>query len=192
MSQSKKHTHKHNRNFVINLAIIGVGVFIGVLLSRIDVFQTTLLNLGNLRYVAVFIGGMLFVSTFTVATGSLILFHIAQTMPPIETAVLAACGAVVSNLTIFHFVQDDIVDDLVCLYDHFGGNHLHHLLYSRYFHWFLPVIGSLIMISPFPDELAVSLLGLSKMNTLKFVILSFSLHVVGIFLFVALTARIRL
>jgi len=39
------------------------------------------------------------------------------------------------------------------------------VLYLKYLSWSLPVIGAVIIASPFPDELGISLMGFSKMKT---------------------------
>jgi len=48
----------------------------------------------------------------------------------------------------------------------------------------LPVIGALIIVSPFPDELGVTLMGITKIKSYQFLILAFILDVTGVFLFV--------
>jgi len=42
-------------------------------------------------------------------------------------------------------------------------------------------VGALIIISPLPDELGVSLMGISKLKWYRFLLLSFTLNTLGIF-----------
>jgi len=58
--------------------------------------------------------------------------------------------------------------------------------------WTLPVIGAIIIASPFPDEIGVSLVGISKIKTYQFLLVSFILNAIGIFLVVSASAVIKL
>ena len=179
--RTKHHTTHHYKNILLMCA----GILAAILLSRSSAFHAALLNLGTLGYVGAFITGMLFVSTFTAPTGMLMLLILAQRYTPIEIGVIAGAGAVVSDAFMFRFVRDDLSDELKYLYTHYAGSHLKHIVHSKYFHWTLPVIGALIIASPLPDELGVSLLGISKMKPLQFILTSFGMNSLGIFLLVA-------
>lgn len=168
-----------------NLTILLVSIIIAFVLSRLDIFNSFLLHLGNWGYLGAFFAGMLFVLSFTAAIGAVILFILAEHLSPLEIGVIAGLGAVISDLTIFRFVKDDLVNELESLYKRFGGNHLNHVLNSKYFHWTLPLIGALIIASPLPDELGVSLMGISKMKTYEFIIVSFLLNAIGIFIVIS-------
>ena len=63
------------------------------------------------------------------------------------------------------------------------------LLRSRYIAWTLPIIGVFILASPLPDELGVSLLGISKISEAKFIFISYVSNAVGI-LMIASVARV--
>ncbi len=174
-----------------NITIVTLGFVIAYVLSKNDLFHEFLLHLGSLGYIGAFIGGMLFVSTFTVATGALILLVLAEGFSPIEIGVVAGMGAVLGDITIFHIIKDTLQQDITYIYNHFGGRHLSHVLHTKYFHWTLPVIGALIIASPLPDELGVGLMGISKMSTLRFLIVSFILNAMGIFLIVSASTIIK-
>lgn len=168
-----------------NLAIFLVGIFIAFLLSQYQPFQQFLLTLGTLGYIGAFFAGILFVLSFTMPIGSVILFLLAEKLSPLEIGLIAGSGAVIGDFAIFHFVKDNLFEELKPLYHRFGGDHVSHVLHSKYFHWTLPVLGAFIIASPFPDEVGVSLMGISKMKTYKFVIISFLLNVTGIFLIIS-------
>lgn len=61
-----------------------------------------------------------------------------------------------------------------------AGRKVRALLHLRFFRWFTFFAGGLIITSPLPDELGISLLGFSKMKTLWFIPLSFSFNSIGI------------
>lgn len=174
-----------------NLTILFFSLIFALILSQLQVFHQLLLNLGGWGYLGAFFAGMLFVLSFTAATGAVILFILAERLTPWEIGLIAGLGAMCGDLTIFRFVKDNLINELTPLYERFGGNHLNHLLHSKYFHWTLPLIGALIIASPLPDEVGVSLMGISKMKTYKFIFVSFLLNAVGIFLVISASLLLK-
>ncbi|MDO8621514.1 MAG: hypothetical protein Q7R31_04530 [Candidatus Levybacteria bacterium] len=175
-----------------NLTFAFLGVVVAIILSRIEIFHIFLLNLGSLGYFGAFIAGILFVSTFTVATGALILFTLAKTLSPVEIGLIAGFGAVFGDFTIFRFIKNNLTKELETIYNHIDSNHhFMKVLHSKYFSWTLPVVGAIIITSPFPDEIGVSLMGISKMKTYQFLLISFVLNAIGIFLVVSAGLIIR-
>jgi hypothetical protein len=179
---------KWHRYHYKNLTYLGISIIIAILLFKNHTFHSLLLHLGNYGYIGAFIGGILFVSTFTVSIGTVILFNLAGYLNPIEIALIAGIGAVVGDTTIFKFVQvKGLVSEIKHFFHYFGSDKLKHLIHTKYFGWTLPVIGAIIIASPLPDELGIGLMGLSHMKTWKFVIVSFLLNSIGIFLVVSST-----
>lgn len=174
-----------------NLTIFFLSVIFALALTRFEDFHTFLLNLGSFGYLGAFAAGVLFVSTFTVATGAVILLILAETLSPWEIGLIAGLGAVAGDFTIFRFIKYGLNEELKLIYNHFKNDKLNHLLHTKYFRWSLPVIGALIIASPLPDEIGVSLLGISKMKTYQFLIISFILNAIGIFLVVSASLIIK-
>lgn len=175
-----------------NLTMVAAGLILSLLLAQVEAFHSFLLHLGGWGYLGAFIAGMLFVSTFTVATSALILFILAETLSPLEIGLVAGLGSVVGDLLIFHLVRDNLSVEIRDLYNHFDHNHhLKKIFQSRYFSWTLPVMGSVLIASPLPDELGMSLLGLSQISTVRLVVLSYVLNSVGIFLIVSAAVVVR-
>ena len=170
-----------------NLTLFFLSIIFAILLSQHEPFRLLLLNLGSLGYIGAFLAGVFFVSTFTVSTGVLILFILAERMSPLEIGLIAGCGAVVGDFTIFKFIKDNLLKEISSIYDCFGGTHLSAVLHTKYFSWTLPVIGAIIIASPLPDEIGLCLMGISKMKTYQFLIASFILNAIGIFLVVSLS-----
>jgi hypothetical protein len=184
MKPQKKHTYT-------NLLFASIGIVFAILLSRYESFQTFLFSLGDLGYIGAFIAGILFVSTFTAATGILILLVLAEKLVPLEIGLFAGLGAVVGDVTIFQFIKDGLLDEVEDIYHRLGGRKLSHILHVKAFRWTLPVLGALIIASPLPDELGIGLMGISKIGTLRFIILSFILNSIGIFLVVSASTFIK-
>ncbi len=174
-----------------NLTLLIISFVLALFLSRQEAFHNFLLNLGDLGYIGAFLAGILFVSTFTISTGAVILLVLAEKLSPIELGIIAGAGAVIGDLLIFKFVKDNLISEVEPIYNQLGGKHLTSLLHTKYFSWSLPVIGAIIIASPLPDEIGVSLLGISKMKTFKFLIISFILNAIGIFLIVSASNFIK-
>lgn len=152
--------------------------------------NTFLLSLGNWGYIGAFFGGVLFVSTFTAATGAVILLILAERISPIEIGILAGLGGMVGDFTIFRFVKDGLLSEIIPIYNRLGGGRLTRMLRTKYFRWILLIIGAIIIASPFPDEIGVSLMGITKINTYQFLLLAFVLDTVGVFLFIVVARTI--
>ena len=175
-----------------NLTIVFIGVLLAIILSRDSSFHSFLLHLGGFGYVGAFLAGILFVSTFTVATSALVLLTLAETLSPIEIGLIAGFGAVVGDMIIFRLIKDNLVNEIEDIYNHIDTEkHLKKLFHSKYFSWTLPVFGAVIIASPLPDEMGISLINLSKMNTFKFILLSYILNSIGIFLIVSASVVIK-
>ncbi|HLL60625.1 MAG TPA: hypothetical protein VK338_02820 [Candidatus Nitrosocosmicus sp.] len=174
-----------------NITFLFLSFLVVFFLYKNESFHAFLLHLGNLGYLGAFIAGILFVSTFTVATGTLILLVLAEKLSPIEIGLIAGLGAVVGDTVIFKFIKDNLIEEVRPIYNHLGGGHLSKVMHTRYFSWTLPVIGALIIASPLPDEVGVSLMGISKMKTYKFLILSFILNAIGIFIVITASTFIN-
>jgi hypothetical protein len=174
-----------------NLTLVFVGIIFAFFLSKSTEFNQFFLQIGDLGYFGAFLAGILFVSTFTVATGAVILFILAEKLSPLEIGIIAGFGAVLGDFTIYKFIKEDLISEIEPIYEKLGGNHLTKILHTKYFSWTLPVFGAIIIASPFPDEIGVSLMGIGKMKTYQFLLLSFILNAIGIFLILSASALVK-
>lgn len=175
-----------------NLTFLILSLIVAFFVLRDESIHRSLLQLGGLGYIGAFFAGILFVSTFTVATGAIILLILAESLSPIEIGLIAGFGAVVGDYLIFRFIKDDLSKEIKLLYglvdkDH----HFSKVLNSKYFSWTFPVIGAVVIMSPLPDEIGISLMGISKLKTYQFLLISFFLNAVGIFLVVSSSVLIK-
>lgn len=179
------HPHFHHRRHSNLLLLVG-GLVFALILSRLPFFETILQEIEKFGYLGAVFSGFLFTSTFTVATGGLLLANFAKVLNPAILIPCAVAGAISGDLLIFLLVKDKVSDDITPVYEHFlTKNHLHKIIHTKYFSWTLPVIGALIIASPFPDELGVSLMGLSSVSPWKFILVSLLSHSVGMFILVS-------
>ena len=173
-----------------HLTLFAISIIFALYLARNEGFQLFLLNLGNWGYIGALFAGILFVSTLTIAAGAVSLVILAERLSPIELALIAGLGGMIGDFVIFRFVKDGLLSEIIPIYHRLGGGHLTRVLRTKYFSWTLRVIGAIIIVSPFPDELGVSLMGITKVKTYQFLPLVFVLDTIGVFLFIVFARAI--
>ncbi len=179
-------SHRRLRRRHYNLFLLLGGLIFAFILSRLPFFQSLVAEIEKISYLGAALSGLLFTSTFTAATGALLLLNFAQTLDPFWLILCAVSGALLGDILIFLFVKDKVSEDITPIYERFlAKNHLQKIVRTKYFSWTLPVIGALIIASPFPDELGISLMGLSSMNLLEFLLVSLFSHSFGIFFLIS-------
>lgn len=156
--------------------------------SEMDFIRSIMVGLGDWGYFGAFLVGIFFVSTFTVAPSILVVYYLAQILNPWEVAVFAGLGAVIGDALIFSFLRDGFFDEIRPLFNFFRKPLYVRIYNSPYFAWMLPIVGAVIIASPFPDEIGISLMGLSKIKRWQFMIVSFILNSGGL-LVIATLAR---
>ncbi len=147
-----------------------------------------LMRVGDWGYFGALLSGIFFVSTFTAAPSIMVIYYLAQTLNPFEVAVFAGIGAMIGDVLIFNFLRDGFFDEIKPLFSFFKKPLFVRLFNSAYFAWLLPIMGALIIASPFPDEIGISLMGLSRIKRWQFIIVSFFLNSAGL-LAIATLAR---
>jgi len=177
-------TYKHWRFKNTFLLLISLMAFF--YLADTPIVKNTIVSFGELGYIGAFVAGIFFVSTFTVAPAGVVLFYLAKTLTPLEVALLAGAGGVLGDYIIFRFLKDRVFEEIRPAVMRIGGFRLKHLMSTPYFAWLTPVIGALIIASPFPDEIGISLLGISKLKNWQFLALSLVLNCLGIFAIITL------
>ena len=185
-----QHHHLRRRRHSNILLLVG-GLAFAFILSRMPFFATFVKEVEKFGYLGAVFSGFLFTSTFTVATGALLLANFAKILDPFWLILCSVSGALIGDMIIFLFVKDKVSEDITPVYEHFiAKNHLKKIIHTKYFSWTLPVIGALIIASPFPDELGISLMGLSSISFQKFLMMAFFSHSLGMFILVSATTII--
>lgn len=163
-----------------NTFFLVVGLIVFFYFADTPVIKNTITGIGDLGYVGAFIVGIFFVSTFTVAPATVVLFHLAKELTPLEVALFAGLGSVLGDYLIFRFMKDRVFEEITPVFKRLGGLRLAHLLATPYFAWLAPVFGAIIIASPLPDEVGITLLGISKLKNWQFLTLSLILNSIGI------------
>ena len=171
------------------LTSVLISVVIAIFLGQNQTFKDWLLHLGSLEYIGALFVGMLFVSSFTVAISTVVIAIMAQNINPMALGLIGGVGAVMGDYLVFKLVRSHLQDELAMLFGKDGTSYVKTILRSKYIAWMLPIIGVFILASPLPDELGISLLGISKMTDAKFILISYISNSVGI-LMIASVAKV--
>jgi uncharacterized membrane protein YdjX (TVP38/TMEM64 family) len=169
------------QHIMSDMGIIVLSILLAYVLVQANVIDGALAASREYGHIGAFLAGIFFTSLFTTAPAIAAIAEVAQRLGPAETALWGALGAVIGDMIIFRFVRDRMADHVVELLAHRRGAHrFQKLLKYRFFRYGTFLLGGIIIASPLPDELGISLLGLSRMREMYFVPLSFAFNFAGI------------
>ncbi len=179
----------NHSGFLRDIGIIILSILVAVILMQTGVLAHLLESIQEFRFLSSFVVGLFFTSVFTTAPAIVAFGEIVQTHSLLLTAFWGALGAMCGDFIIFRFMRDKFAEHLLEVLQIQGmGKRLKLLFKRKFFHWLTLLLGGLIIASPLPDELGLSLLGFSKIKTSRFLPLSFTFNFIGIFL-IGLAAR---
>lgn len=170
---------------MLRLFLFLISLAVGIFILRSPQLHEVITHLGNFAYIGIVIVGFFVVMTFTVIPSLAVLLTLSETVHPVLLSLLAGVGGMCGDYLLMRYFRSE-TDQLLA--DKTLRNHLFlkRVVRSRIFHWIAPLIGAIIVASPFPDEIGVTLLGISKLETKKFLPLVFVLDTVGIFLIITI------
>ena len=172
--------------------ILSASILLAWAIVHYELVQLLLRQTGDGILLSSFIAGMFFTSITTTAPAIAVLGELSLQAPPggglLLIAVVGGAGAVIGDYLIFMFVRDRVSDDIAYLLKRTGTPRFFKIFHRKTFRRLLPFIGGLIIASPLPDELGLTLLGIVRMHTSRFLFLSFVFNSAGILL-IGLAAR---
>ena len=136
------------------------------------------------RFISEIVAGIFYTSFLTSPISVAMLVVLAQTNNPVLTALLAGIGTVIGDLLIVKFFRSEISSDLKLVSKGLHLQRINVFLKILHIDFLIPVLGAIIVASPLPDELGLTMLGASKLNYRELAILSYILNTAGILLIV--------
>ncbi|MBI2508037.1 hypothetical protein HYV89_03735 [Candidatus Woesearchaeota archaeon] len=136
------------------------------------------------NYLSSFTLGVFYAYGFTAALATGALLKIADQQNIVITGIVAGFGSLLGDLIIFRFIRGSFNDELKLLGKTRPLKKIRKFLkkYSS-LNKVVPIIAYIIIASPLPDEIGVSLIAVYKnTNTKAFSILAFFLNTIGIFI----------
>ncbi len=181
MGMQRRNGNGYRGYLLQDVALIIISVLVAVLLVRTGVLTNLLASTEGMGFLGAFVAGMFFTSLFTTAPAIAALGEISLVQGIFSTAVFGALGSVVGDLIIFRFVRDRFSGHITEMLAHQSSWRRLHLLFKRrVFRWVTLLVGGIILASPLPDELGITVLGFSKIRMGYFAELSFVFNFLGI------------
>jgi uncharacterized membrane protein YdjX (TVP38/TMEM64 family) len=177
---STKTAQKRKRQFFIDMVFLIISISFAVWFAESGLTHEVVGYFSLFPLLGVFIAGMFFTSVFTTAPAIVLLGDFAHTTPLGTLALVGGLGAVVGDYFLFRFVKGHVSDDIDYLLSFARKNRFSAIFKTRLFRYFVPFIGALIIASPFPDELGIAMMGVSKMSNRAFFVISFIMNMAGI------------
>lgn len=176
------------KKLLFDISIVAASVVFAIYLVQSGMVHLLLASGGENILIASFVAGLCFTSFFTTAPAIVVLSELSQQGNILLIAAVGALGAMILDLILFSFVRDRVAKDASLLLRGKRWKGLRHLFKSRLMHRVLPVVGALVIASPFPDEIGLTLMGVSKLTTARFLLISYGMNFLGILL-IGLVAR---
>jgi uncharacterized membrane protein YdjX (TVP38/TMEM64 family) len=167
------------------LVLLVIMTFLAYGMFRNEGVQTYFHSLGDMGYLAAFVGGGLFAFGFGAPFGVAMLATIANDVDILMAAVAGGGGALVTDFLTFKFVRLTFKDEVV----KFKGSTAHGLFTAMLRHrvptkvafYIVVALAGLAIVSPLPDEFGVALLaGLTTVSERQFAAVAFVLNTIGI------------
>ena len=171
-----------------NVSVIAASVFLAILFAGSGALEQFITQTQQVRLIGSLVAGFFFSSVFTVAPAIVALGEIAQHGSLMTTALVGGFGAMMADMLIFRFLKANFGSDIAFSARHAKSARFMHLMRSSGFHWALILLGGLIIASPFPDELGLALMGITRVRLSLLMPLSFTFNTLGI-LAIGLVAR---
>jgi len=173
----------NNTKIARDLVAIAISIALAIALWQSAIINDLLSQLSQGRLISAFIAGFFFTSAFTTAPAFVLLVKIAQFNSIFLVAIIGAAGAVLGDSLIFYFVRDRLTKDFLNLTKKRRGwlARFRHLLKSKIIRFSLAIMAGFIIALPLlPDETALALMGLSRISTRFFIIITFAFNFLAI------------
>lgn len=129
----------------------------------------------------IFIAGALYTYGFTASAALFIIPAFLPDYSPIFIALVAGLGATLADITIFKFMKGNLKKEIQSVA---RIPAVRRTLNSRILRhpWSRALVGFLVISSPFPDEIGVAFLSMTRMDESTFRIVSFGANILGVYL----------
>lgn len=174
------HHKPHNQRFhLYNLVFFFVTLFVVFIFlseQKISSLIETIGTQGGL--LSLFIAGMAYASFVTSPAATAAIFFLGKVYNPLLVAAVGAAGTVVTDYLLFRFIKTKARTSLLHLAESFKTKFKKTRKTLRILG---TVVAALIIASPLPDELGVAILGIENYQTKKFLLFSYVMNFIGIF-----------
>lgn len=145
--------------------------------------------LSDMGYFGTFLSGIMFAYGFTAAPATAIFLILGKTQNIFCSAIVGGAGALLGDYIIFRLLRTSFKDEIELLKKNIQkkkviikmNKGIRHAISARFRHILLVMVADLVIASPLPDEIGVSMLSLdSKISRKMFAAMSFLMNTLGI------------
>lgn len=169
---------KNNQKWILLILSIALAFYLyfsGLLAKLIGA-------IGDFGVIGILISGIFFGYAFTAAPATASLISFTNYYNPLIISFIGAIGTMIGDLLIFNFFKKGLPKEIETI---IKKTKIQKLKKSK-FKWLIPGISGFIIASPLPDEVGISLLGVTKFNTTTFMVLAFTLNFIGLLIITTL------
>lgn len=172
------------KKLILKTAVFILSLSFAWWLIKSGYLQSLVETIIPLRFVSEIVAGVLYTSFLSAPVSLAMLVILAQENNPIITALLAGMGAALGDILMIKFFRGNLYSDLNRVSKLMGFEKFNIILQKLHLSFALPLVGAIIVASPFPDELGLFLLGASKLRYREIALLTYILNTTGILLIV--------
>lgn len=154
-------------------------------LGLLDPFASNLAKANHVIFSA--IAGALYSFSFTAAFAVVLFSNLTLTQSEVvPLSIIAATGGLVMDLTLLRFIKGFMAEELTGHAKRVVERFTNH----KPVRLMLQVIGALVIMSPFPEELGLTLLGISHLSFWRILSITYILDIIGAYLLINLVSTI--
>ncbi len=176
---------KRTRSILFKTAIFILSLSLGWFLVKSDYLHNLISTVLPYKFLAQFIAGMLYTSFLTSPVSVAMFLVIAGEGNPVTIVLLGGIGAAFGDLLIIRLFRDNYKNEVNGVSRQLQFQRIDNFLKKYHLEYLIPLLGAIIIASPFPDEIGLLMLGISKLEYRQIALVSFILNSAGILLIVA-------
>lgn len=169
-------------------SVLALSILLAIIISRLDVVRELFVVSETSVVLTALVAGLFFTSAFTAAPAIVVLGQLAQANSVFVVGLVGGVGAALGDLILFRFFKDTISADIRLLMRRSCGQACVRALRTRPARFLSVILGGFIIASPFPDELGLALMGVTRISLPVLIPVSYTLNATGIIL-LGLAAR---
>ncbi len=165
-----------------NVLIILISIVVAYIFVKTDWVADFLTTTQEIRFFGAFFAGLFFTSIFTVVPATVIIAELASRNFLWELVVVGGIGAMIGDVVLFWLIRDQITARVIRFFGKIEIKKMamRDFLKFKSVRWLAFLFGAIIIASPLPDEIGLSLMGIAKINIGYLLLLSFGLNALGI------------
>lgn len=185
-----KKDSKHAKLLLLRLGLLVLSGLFSVFIISSTQFHNLIVNVRDYAYIGSFVTGIFFTSTFTVLPATVTLYYLSKKHNLVVIAFTGALGAMVGDNLLLRVIRSEVERNLYSFIIPKHKRALKKVLATKAVYWLIALLGIIVIASPLPDELGLTMLGLIHFKTRHFLFISFFVNFLGMLL-LTLVAKSR-